>query len=307
MKRHMSFLAFPLMLTLALVSCGGGEPEAEPDTMPEQSPEAADQAAIEALREGWVTHYNLHHADMVADFYADSSWVLNADMRVDEGRDAIEAALAEAMADNPTATVTTRETRIFGDQAVSIGTYEVTVAPEGAETMSLSGHFMNYLTRVDGEWKITGLITNYDSPRPEGWMWAEDSGETPPEQGTMTELIEGFETHWNLQHPDMVADFYAPDAVVSWANRTTLEGRDAVAAALRERQAEMPTEIDVHAVGTMDLADGWALDGGWYELTAVDGGETVQTGMYMHLLQRADDGSWQIRWAVSNGRPGAMP
>lgn len=305
---HVRPLVFPLLLTLTLGACGGDEPDAQPDPMPEEATSATRaQAAIEAVREAWVTHYNLHHPDMVADLYADSAWVLNADLAVDEGRDAIAASLTEAMQSNPTATVTTRETRVFGDDAVSIGTYEVTATPEGADPVSWSGHYLNYLTRIDGEWKITGLITNYDSPRPEGWTWAEPVAEAPPEEGTMGELVEGYETHWNLQHPDMVADFYAPDAVVALANQPVLEGRDAVAAALRERQAQGPTEIDVHDVATIDLADGWKLDGGWYELTAVEGDATVQTGMYMNLVRRMEDGSWKIHWMVSNGRAGAMP
>lgn len=299
----------PLMV-LALVSaaCGSGEPDDAPETVPAadsaQMTAQSDEAAIDALRQDWVTHYNLHHADMVAEFYSDSAWILNADQSVDQGRAAVEASLAEAMAANPTATVSSGEVMVFGDHAVTTGRYEVEVAPEGGEAMSWAGHYMNYLVKVDGQWRIEGMITNYDSPRPEGWAWVESDDEMPPEEGTLTELAEGYETHWNLQHPDMVADFYAPDAVAAFASRPPAQGRAAVGQVLAESAAEMATNIDIYDVGTVDLADGWKLDAGGFEITAAEGGETVQTGMYMNLVQQVDDGSWKIRWMVSNGRPG---
>jgi uncharacterized protein (TIGR02246 family) len=293
-----------LVSTFVLAACGGGEPEPPAETTAAAAPStAADEAAIEALREAWVTHYNLHHPDMVAALYTDSAFVLNANQSVDEGRAAIEATHTEAMAGNPTASVTSRDIMVFGDHAVSVGTYRVSVAPEGGEPASWSGHYMNYLQRVDGEWKIAGLITNFDAPPPADYPWAEPIGDPPPEESTLSELIDGYETHWNLQHPDMVADFYTPDAMAAFADREAVEGRAAIAGVLRERAAEMATEIDVHGVGTMDLADGWKIDGGWYEISAAEGGQPVQGGMYMNLVQRMDDGSWKIRWMVSNGRP----
>lgn len=306
MTRPLALPVLSLTLALALTACGGEEPP------PEQAPPAAetaaaapspDEAAIDDLRASWVQHYNLHHPDMVAAFYTDSAWVLGADQSVDEGRAAIEASLTEAMAANPTVDVEGFETMVFGNMAVTVGRYEVEANPEGAEPMGWSGYYMNFLTREGGEWKIEGLITNFDEVPPAEFAWSEWTDEAPPEQGTLTELVQGYETHWNLQHPDMVADFYADDAWVAFANREPVEGRDAVAAALQERAAEMATEIDIHSVGTMDLGDGWALDGGWYELTAAEGGALVQRGMYMNLVRRADDGTMKVQWSVANGQP----
>lgn len=306
MTRRLVLPVIPLTLTLFLAACGGDEPppeQAPPVAEPAATQASADEAAIDELRAGWVQHYNLHHPDMVADFYTDSAFVLGADQSVDEGREAIEASLAEAMAANPTVDVEGMETMVFGDHAVTVGRYELQMSPEGAEPMSSSGHYLNYLQRVDGEWKIVGLLTNFDEAPPADFAWAEPTDDMPPEEGTLTELVEGYETHWNLQHPDMVADFYTDDAWVSFANRAVVEGRDGVAAALQERATEMPTQIDIHSVGTMDLGDGWALDGGWYELTAAEGGALVQTGMYMNLVRRMDDGTMKVHWSVANGQP----
>jgi ketosteroid isomerase-like protein len=169
--------------------------------------------------------------------------------------------------------------------------------------MTLGGSYMNHVERVDGEWRIQELITNYDALPPEGFEWGEPPAEAPAEGGTLTAEAEEFETHWNLQHPDMVADLYTPDATVAYANGEPLEGREAVAARLAERMGAMATEIDIHPVATTELADGWRLDGGWYELKAPEGGAVLQSGAYMNLAQRMDDGSWKARWAVSNGRP----
>ncbi len=305
MTRRLVLPVIPLTLALALTACGGDEPPAEqpPAAEPAAAAPSPDEAAIDALRASWVQHYNLHHPDMVAALYLDSAFVLNADMSVTEGREAIEVGLTEDMALNPTVNVEGAETMVFGNTAVTVGRYDVQATPEGAEPMAWSGHYMNVLQRSDGEWKIQGLITNFDAVPPAEFAWGAWSDEMPPEEGTLTELVQGYETHWNLQHPDMVADFYTTDAWVSFANRAPVEGRSAVAAALQERAAEMATEIDIHSVGTMDLGDGWAIDGGWYELTAAEGGALVQRGMYMNLVRRMDDGSMQVQWSVSNGQP----
>ncbi len=84
-------------------------------------------------------------------------------------------------------------------------------------------------------------------------------------------------------------------------------GRDAFAADLAAPFEERSTSIDVHGVGTIDLDADHKLDGGWYELHDAASGDRVQVGMYLNLLERAEDGSWRVRWSVSNARPeGAM-
>lgn len=288
------------VLGLALLSAGCAEPP-EVD-VPEEEPEAAARAAIDELREDWVTHYNLHHPDMVADFYTDDAFLLNADLSFVEGRDAVEAYHRESMEPSPTVEVDMEHLEVFDDQAVGMGTYSVTLTGPEGEPLTVSGAYMTLLRQVDGEWRIAGRIGNYDSPMLQDWHWA-DPGEAPPEGSAMTELIQEYETHWNLQHPDMVADLYTEDAVVAFDGGPILQGRQAVERALRESMEELPSTLDVHGVDTVELAEGFALDGGWYEIFPADDDERVQWGMYMTLVERVDDGEWKIRWAVTNGRP----
>lgn len=307
-----------ILAGLALAACSAGESDATPEAMPgsedtsaAQPTASAEAQAIDALREEWVTHYNLHHPDMVADFYAEDAVVLAADQGVHEGKEAIAAWLTGTMENEPTATITTGETMVFGDQAVSMGTYEIEgTSPEG-EAVEFSGYYMNALTRQEGEWLIGASVTNYDSPRPEGWTWGTmGEGEEPPaEEGTMTELVEAYETHWNLQHPDMVADLYTEDARAAFADGEMIEGRAAIEARMEEVLADGRT-LDVHDVGTMELDENHRVDGGWYELKAGEDGEVVQAGAYMLLAELQDDGSWKIQRMITNARPmpaGEMP
>lgn len=307
----------PLALAiLAAAGCSAGESDALPESADADATPAAETTAdaavmaVDAVREAWVTHYNLHHPDMVADLYAPEAMVLHADQSVYEGRDEVEAWLVETMTSDPTATVTGLETLVFGDRAVTMGTYQVDgTSPEGG-AVQFSGHYMNVMTRMDGEWLIEGSITNYDAPRPDDWVWGAmgEGEEPPPEEGTLQELVEAYETHWNLQHPDMVADLYTEDAKTAFADEPFREGRTALATRMAEVLAE-PTVLDVHDVGTVELDEDHRVDGGWYELRAGEGGDVVQSGMYMLLAERQADGSWAIQRMVTNGRPmgGSLP
>ena len=293
----------PVILTLFLVSCGGDVGEADAPAAAEMSP---DEQALAELREAWAQHYNLHHASMVADYYAEDAVALGADGSVSEGRDAIEAALETQMEGSPTVTLPPPgETMVFGDRAVSMGSYEIETTPAGSDPMSISGSYLISFSKESGEWEITSLVSNYDSPRPEGWAYASMGDEPPEDEGTMTDLVEGYARHWNLGHPSMVADYYTEDAKVAFSDSPVVTGRAAVASELEESMTESPLEITIHDVATWELGEGWALDGGWYQMDAPDGGDPMQAGTYLILCKQADDGSWQIHWLVSNGHPWA--
>jgi uncharacterized protein (TIGR02246 family) len=103
----------------------------------------------------------------------------------------------------------------------------------------------------------------------------------------------------------MVADLYTEDGMVSFSRGGPLHGRTAIAEALAAMMAENPSQIDINDLSTMELGEGWALDGGWYEATDADSGEPTQYGGYFQLMRQADDGSWKIHWAVSNSWPPA--
>lgn len=297
--RHREF-AF-LLTGLLLASCGGEPREEAEEAEADTAVAVSDEEMLTELTEYWETHYNMHHASMVADRYADSSVVLVADGSVAMGRDQIEAWLSEGMeAMSPTAELSPMHQMVLGDHAVTMGTYSMSGTPEGAEPITYGGTYMALADKDSAGWEIEAMMTNYDSPRPEGWQWA-DPEEEPAEEGTMDALVEEYTTHWNLGHPTMVADYYTDDAVVSFANGPMLHGKEAVSAAL-EAVFETPTQITIHDVQTTELGEGYRLDGGWYELADSDGAP-VEGGMYLGLARQQDDGSWKIHWFITNAIP----
>jgi uncharacterized protein (TIGR02246 family) len=266
-----------------------------------------DEAAIEQIRADYVEHYNMHHAPVVAELYDDSATWLSADGSVQEGKAAILASLEEAMGNTPTLSLSSRETMFFGDFAMGFGEYSVQMNPPEGEAMTATGAYMTGFERgADGQWKIIGVITNYNTDPPEGMPAPEmTDSEPPPEEGTMTALTEAYETHFNLGHAEMVADLYTDDATVAFANLPIGEGKAAVVSSLQERFAmgDSP-QVDIHDVYTMELEGGYAVDAGWYTISGSDG-TVLQEGAYLNLLQQVD-GEWKIHWMVSNGNPPAM-
>jgi uncharacterized protein (TIGR02246 family) len=290
---------------LFLVSCAG-EPEATPeaDAAPEMAvPEmSADEQAIAAIADAWQGNFNAGNAAGVADLYVDELFQLGANGENSWGRDALVASLGETMAISPTISLTPGETMVMGENAVAWGGYAIEATPPDAEPMGYSGTWITAFTKVSGEWKIMGSLNNYDAVPPEGIAFAEPDPEEPAEEGTMTDVVEAYETHWNLGHASQVAELYTEDAMSAFANNPAVQGRAAIETVLEERMGAAPTTIDIHDVGTGEIGDGWAIDGGWYEINAADGGDLLQAGAYMILNRQAADGTWQIHWAVTNGR-----
>lgn len=300
-----------LYLTLAVLplACAG---DRDSGAMEESEGEAAvgmdDAAAVAAITDEFVAHYNLHHASMVADLYKDDGIRLNANGSIDEGREAIAASLEATMAAAPVLSVTPADQKLIGDWAVTRGTYSVDANPEGMDAVTYGGSYLSVAEKVDGEWKIALTITNYDAPRPEGWAFA-DPGEAPDEvmDGPFADLISGYQTHYNLGHPSMVADYYADDAAVAFADSPMIQGRAAIEAALEQAMVQGSPQLEVHNAGTWDLGDGWYIDGGWYEVTAsTPDGERARSGTYVTLASIAEDGTATIHWMVTNGWPADM-
>jgi ketosteroid isomerase-like protein len=296
----MKIRQIPVVFLAVLVAACSGDTEqaAEASATPEMS---ADEMALNQLRDDWAVHYNLGHASVAAGYYADDAWSLTANVTSLEGRDAIEANMAATMeAVSPQISFSGGENMIFGDRAVAMGGYSLeATTPDGAVTSS--GTYLVTFTKLEGEWKIQGGITNYDAEPAEGFAYG-DMSDLPENEGTMGDLIASYETHWNLGHPSMVADLYADDAMVAFADQPTSEGREDIGSVLAERMEANPADLTINDVGTIDFGDGWALDGGWYQMDGKDGGDPLRVGMYLLLVNETDDG-WQIKWMVTNGKP----
>jgi len=306
MKVHPG-IVFMAVGMLAACSPDTGE---QADSMP--AAEAADmssaEAAVDQVRMDYMAAFNNHDAAGVAATFADSAVVLAANGAVNEGREAIQAALTEQMAGSPMGQADKAETMVFGDAAVSRGTYTVNSTTEDGTAMTVSGSYMTVLGQVDGAWKIEALITNLNAEPPEGYPWADDSTmEPPPDEGTMAELANAYMAAVNAGDAAAVAALYTADAVAAFANEPVAVGTAAIQASNEASLAEGSPKLEIHDVYTQPLGEGYALDAGWYTVTATTpDGEVQNGGTYVLLCRQAADGSWKIHWSVVNGHPMTM-
>ena len=295
-----------LFAVVAIAACGGAAEEPAADTAPAAAPEEApmdDAAAIAALGDDVVLHYNLHHASMVNDFHTDEGVVFHANGSILMDAETRLAYLEAEMESNPTLAVETADVEVFGDTAAAHGSYSVDIAPEGADAMSVTGNWMGSYEKVDGDWKIAVLLTNYDGDPPENLPEPMTPGEAPPEQedSPLAELLGYYATHFNMGHGGMVASRYTEDAVSAIGGGPKLEGRAAIEEDLSARIEELGNpQLTIHIVGAEDVGDDYVFGGGWYEMAAETGDST---GAFLILARRGDDGNLQIQWAATNGLP----
>ncbi|MEX2283192.1 MAG: DUF4440 domain-containing protein [Gemmatimonadota bacterium] len=291
---------------LFLSACAG---DASEDQTAAADSASADQAAIEQIRADYVTHYNAHHASIVADLFADSAFVLWADGNVNLSKPEILANLEADMAASPTLGLETGEVMIFGDNAVGRGSYNVSMTPPGATApVTIAGNYMTHFQKVNGTWKINGVASNFNAPPPAGTMTTDTAqGAPPPDEGTMTALKDAYAAAVAAANWTALANLYTDSAVVGFTESPLLQGRAAVQARFTENFAGVTApKIEIHDVGTIDFGNGWALDGGWYifNFTApAPAGKTAQPGAYLSLLRQQPDGSWKIHWSIVNGQP----
>ncbi|MGI9627986.1 MAG: YybH family protein [Longimicrobiales bacterium] len=288
---------------LLLFACGGGDQDANAGEPEEMVAVVDDETALTEMTDYYVTHFNLGHASMVTgNTYAEDALVLGANGNVLQGRDAITADMeANMAAGSPQVAVNSMGHVISGNNAVRRGTYTLTNEVDG-EATSMSGAFINFATKTGDEWKVKVLQTNFEAGATAD-TWARTGGDpSAAEESMMTALIEGYETHYNLGHPSMVADLYTEDAEAAH-NGPWLSGKAAITAQLEEQMAEGSPQLDIRGVTTELMGDGMALDRGWYEITV--NGERAQFGTYTLLAQQDEAGDYKIKWAVSNGSPPA--
>ena len=285
---------------LVLAACA--EPAPEPA---DESPAMTDEEAIAAVADYWETHYNMQHPDMVASRYTDDAWVSPANGGWFEGREQVEGWLAANTAASPTADIMPMETVGLGDRALSMGRYSVSTTGPDGNAMEFSGAYMNELSKVDGEWRIAGSMTNYDADPPDGMQWnAMPEGDAPPDiENQLSGLVEEFEAAWNGRDAAGVAALYADGARAAFSNGPILMGPDGIEAAMAERIPE-GVSLVIHQVAADPIDDTHWSSGGWYEMAGPDG-STVQTGMWWNVI-RMTDGSPEIVWTISNAFPMEM-
>lgn len=107
--------------------------------------------------------------------------------------------------------------------------------------------------------------------------------------------------HYNMGHPDMVADMYAEDAVALMADGSVLLGREAIAAWLAEQMANASPEVALEQIDEMAFGDTVITIGRWsVTVTPEEGAEPVtRAGNYMATHMPSADG-WEVGGVITN-------
>lgn len=300
------------LATVVTVGCAGEPAEdaqpaapAEPaePAEPAAAPDDPDAAMADLVAE-YVRHYNLGHPEMVADLHTDDGVFLGADGTVAAGRAAMVERLTADMEPSPTLAVEVAEALRFGDVLTGRGSWTIEVTPAGADPVHQSGSWLSVVEQVDGAWKNDLLATNDDAPAPAGAPADPAPGMPPATDAThqaLSDLAAEYARHFNLGHASMVADFFTEDGVAMYAESEPAVGREAITAALEARMATGSPQLTIHQTGVRALAGGAFVTTGWVEIEATVDGQTVtRQGNYVTVNEPTDDGSFLIRWALSN-------
>lgn len=111
---------------------------------------------------------------------------------------------------------------------------------------------------------------------------------------------EAWETHYNMGHGSMVADFHAPDGMFMPAGGPPLEGREAIAEYLTTQIETGSPSVSIDTEETIVEGE-WAVARGSYSVEATpEGGEAVtNTGSWAALFHNVGD-EWLIQGLMSN-------
>lgn len=170
--RALILVATLILAPFACQSEAGEEPAStEPDTTAMTEPADAE-ADLEALRAAYVEAYNAHDAAAVAALYVEDGKQFPPDGPRVEGRAAIEQMLADEFAASPELAIAieTEGTRTAssGDMATAYGTLDLTGPGSDAPTSGVTYQWVASYHRVEGEWKIGGVMWNAGGPAMEG-------------------------------------------------------------------------------------------------------------------------------------------
>lgn len=297
----MNIRARSLLLPLALLfgACQSADQAATENDGTDGSADAV--AELDALRASYEEHYDMGHADVVADMYAEDAVALLADGGVYDGREAIAAHLAEELAASPDLALEQLDAIVGadGEMAVTIGTWDVTVTPEEGDEMTYGGHYMTANGRTVDGWELLGVITNFDAQQ-SAEMLQGTAAEPPAESSQMGALTDAYEEAWNAGDSDAVAALYAEDAWAAFADLPAVEGREAIAELMEQR---VRGTMELHGVRSESLGEGRMVHGGWY---TISGGETGDYSGHYWIVTETVDGEPKIKWVVSNGRPASV-
>ena len=292
-----------LGLTVGLVACAQ-EPAEEAATQEASTATYAPADLLAEVRGQYEEHYNLGHAPAVAGLYTEDGVYMPSNGSIALGRDAISGVLEGSVAASPTLGLKALETVVEGDVAFERGTYGVKTTPEGAEPVSLSGHYLTFSKRqADDSWKLHWVLSNYDAEPSAAVAASMTQGLTAGEAGgdaALDALREEWQIAYNQADGAGTAALHTEDGFVMFANAPALEGPAAFAASLDEVFALSPqntiTQIDSEIIGD------WAVARGVYEqqMTSPEGEAMWQSGYWLFIGRKGEDGAWKIHWIISN-------
>jgi uncharacterized protein (TIGR02246 family) len=131
----------------------------------------AVRAAIDSMNRQFADAFKAGDAAKAASFYAEDATSMPPNSEPMSGRAGIEKGMAEAfkgMGKVSEFATTTKEFDLYGDHAIEISTYEMTLTPPGAkEAMKDHGSVMAYWRKqADGSWKVHRDIVTSANPMP---------------------------------------------------------------------------------------------------------------------------------------------
>jgi len=122
-------------------------------------------------------------------------------------------------------------------------------------------------------------------------------------EAAMEEVRSEYVRHYNLGHPEMVADLHTDDTLFLYSDSSIVEGRDELIARLTAEMETGPT-LGLETAETLVVGDTILGRGSWSIEIVPEGGDPIsQSGSWMNVLERVD-GEWRIALvATSDGAP----
>lgn len=107
--------------------------------------------------------------------------------------------------------------------------------------------------------------------------------------------------HYNMGHPDVVADMYAEDAFGLMADGSILFGREAIAAELSEQMAAGSPQLAIEQIDAISFGDTVIASGTWsLTVTPDDGADPVTRGGYYMAAHFSGEDGWKVGGVITN-------
>ncbi len=123
--------------------------------------------------------------------------------------------------------------------------------------------------------------------------------ETQEYAAALAGLADEWETHLNMQHPEVVADLHTSDGVFSGAFGEFAKGREQIVAWLNGLVEGSPT-ITIETTAQRMAGDYGVARGTWQMAgTSPEGAAVTNNGHWIGLYEQVD-GAWKLEWLYSN-------